>query len=442
MTHDDQSHEHSHGHGHTHAHSHPHGHSHAPARTAWQPPAPLERGAGKGCLLYVDAFSGIAGDMFLAALLDLGVPLDAITSALGGLKIEAHTITVTGRARSAIAAAHVEVVVKDNPPSRTYADIRAMIEAAALPAGARTIALRAFEILAHAEATVHKMPIDKVHFHEVGAVDSIVDTVGVAVALDYLGAEVVSSALPLGHGTVRAQHGILPLPAPATVLCLKGIPTYDGGIDAELVTPTGASLIAAAAARFGRWPAIEPIATGWGAGTKEFAERPNVVRLVLGRSTTETLPEGDVVLLETNLDDSTPEVWAHALTRALAEGALDAWTTPIGMKKGRPGILLSVLARPDTADALARVLLSETSALGVRQRPMRRWERTRETVSVDTPYGPIRVKVARGDGLPANWSPEWDDCQAAALAHRVPLKDVYAAAAAAARRLADAEPKS
>jgi len=251
---------------------------------------------------------------------------------------------------------------------------------------------------------------------------------------------VISSPLPLGHGFVHAQHGILPLPAPATVLCLKGVPTYDAGINAELVTPTGASLLAAAATRFGGWPAIRPIATGWGAGSKEFAERPNLLRVVLGHPEDGNLQQGDVVLLETNLDDSTPEVCAHALARALEEGALDAWWTTVGMKKGRAGIILSVLSRPERADSFARLLLTETSALGVRQRPMRRWERARELVDVETAYGIIRVKVARGDGLPTNRAPELEDCRAAAEKHHVPLKDVYAAAAAAAMQLPDKEP--
>ncbi len=440
MAHD--GHDHAHDHGHSDDHG-AHNHTHPPAQGPWQPPArQLARGAGAGCVLYVDAFCGAAGDMLVAALLDLGVPQEAIEGALAGLKLESHSLMVTGRSRSGIAAAHVEVIVEGRPASRTHADIRAMIEAAALPPGARTLALRAFEILAQAESEIHNMPIERVHFHEVGAVDSIVDIVAVAFALDYLGAEVVSSALPLGHGTVRAQHGVLPLPAPATVLCLRGIPTRDGGIAAELVTPTGACLLAAAAIRFGGWPAMRPIATGWGAGTKDFAERPNLLRLVLGERVTEGLQEGDVVLLETNLDDSTPEVCAHALERALDEGALDAWWAAVGMKKSRAGIVLSVLARPDMADHLARLLLTETSALGVRRQPMRRWERTREIVEVSTAYGTIRIKVGRGDDLPVNRAPELEDCRAAAKRHNVPLKDVYAAAAAAAMQLADKDQTS
>jgi len=432
MAHD--GHDHGPGHDHDHDHDDDHDDDRDPAMThAWKPPpAQLERGAGSGCVLYIDAFCGAAGDMLVSALLDLGVPQDAIEAALAGLKLPGYTLKMTGRVRSGIAAAHLEVVVEGDPPSRTYADIRSMIEAAGLPEGARTLSQRAFEILAHAEAEIHDMPVGDVHFHEVGAVDSIVDIVATAIALDYLGADIVSSPLPLGHGTVWAQHGRLPVPAPATVLCLKGVPTYDGGIEGELVTPTGACLLAAAAKRFGGWPAMAPLATGWGAGTKEFAERPNLLRVVLGRGSVDELPQGEVVLLETNLDDSTPEVCAHALQRALEEGALDAWWTAVGMKKGRAGVILSVLARPHSAEALCRLLLSETSALGVRRRPMQRWERPRELVEVSTDYGTIRIKTARGDGLPANLAPELEDCRAAAKLHDVPLKEVYAAAMAAA----------
>jgi hypothetical protein len=398
------------------------------------------RGAGAGCVLYLDAFCGVAGDMLVAALLDLGVPQEQVEGALRGLSIEAHTLQVSGVTRSGIAAAHLDVVVEGQPPARTYADIRAMLETATLPEGARQMALRAFEILAHAEAEIHRAPVERVHFHEVGSVDSIVDIVAAAFALDYLGAEVAVSDLPLGHGLVHAQHGVLPLPAPATVLCLKGVPTYDGGVQAELVTPTGACLVAAAATRFGRWPAMRPMATGWGAGSRELAERPNLLRVVLGRIAPEETANAEVVLLETNLDDCNPEVCAYALERALEDGALDVWWTSVGMKKGRAGIILSVLARPEQADALARLLLSETSALGVRRRSMRRWERVRELSEVSTAYGTIRVKFARGDGLPTNLAPELEDCLAAARRHRVPLKEVYAAAAAAAIRLPDDGP--
>lgn len=425
-------HDHDHGHDHEHDAEHDHGHSHEHGE--WEAPVEqLERGAGVGCVLYLDAFCGIAGDMLVAALMDLGVPKDEIEGALAGLEgLEAHSLVVTGRVRSGIAAAHLEVVVNEPPPPRSYADIRSMIEGATLPEGARTLALRAFEILANAEAEIHRMPLDKVQFHEVGAVDSIVDIVAAAFALDYIGAEVVVSPLPLGHGAVKAQHGLLPLPAPATVLCLKGVPTYDSGVAKELVTPTGACLVAAAAKRFGRWPAMRPVATGWGAGTRELKDRPNLIRVVLGRSDMEEMAQSEVVVLETNLDDCNPEVCAYALERALAEGALDVWWTAVGMKKGRAGVILSVLTRPDRADALARLLLSETSALGVRRRSMQRWERPRELIEVSTKYGTIRVKYARGDGLPTNVAPEMEDCRAAADKHGVPLRSVYAAATAAA----------
>ena len=236
-----------------------------------------------------------------------------------------------------------------------------MLASARLMKGAREIAERAFRLLAEAEADVHGMEVEDVHFHEVGAVDSIVDIVGVAAALDYLGAGVLCSPLPMGRGTVRAQHGVLPLPAPATVSCLRGVPTFDAGIDGELVTPTGACLVAATAAGFPRWPDLAPERCGWGAGTKELADRPNLLRVILGSSVdgaAQTGGESDApfAVLEANIDDMTAEIAAHAMTRALDSGALDAWSTAIGMKKGRPALMISALVRRAEIESVSRCL--------------------------------------------------------------------------------------
>ncbi len=436
-------------HGHTHDHDHDHGHAHDHGHVTASDPAhgddhvhprggprntPLARGAGQGKLLFLDAFSGVAGDMLVAALLDLGVPRAPIDAALAGLPLTGYRVRTFDVSRSGIVATRLTVDVARGQPQRTYAAIRAMIEAAPLAEGARLLALRAFRILGEAEADVHRIPIEEVHFHEVGAVDSIVDTVAAAVALDWIGARVVASPLPMGRGFIRAQHGILPVPAPATVLALRGVPTVDTACSAELVTPTGACLVAAAARSFARWPAMRPERVGWGAGARVLADRPNVLRVVLGAPEDGALRSGDDAadathtVLEANLDDMSGELAAHAIERAIARGALDAWATPIVMKKGRPALKLSAIARRADAGEVARTLLAESTSLGVRAHDVRRHERPRRLVEVHTAYGTIPVKVADGDDLPPHAAPEHDACRAAALAHDVPLRAVYTAA--------------
>jgi pyridinium-3,5-bisthiocarboxylic acid mononucleotide nickel chelatase len=439
MAHDhDHEHEHEHEHEHDHEHGHERdsGHGHGRGEEAWEfSGEELARGAGAGKVLFLDAFSGIAGDMLVAALVDLGVPQAVIRVALEGLPVRGYQLRFVRRVRSGIAACGFVVDVREAQPARDYAAIRALLHAAAgLSEGARRLALHAFQLLAAAEARVHGTSVERVQFHEVGAVDSIVDVVAAAVALDYLGAEVVCSALPIGRGLIRAAHGPLPGPAPATLLCLEGVPTHDAGIDVELVTPTGACLVRAAALRFARWPSMRPLRSGWGAGTRTLPDRPNALRVVLGEPTSALgLEPGTAshVVLEANVDDMTGELAASALARAHEAGALDAWSTPIGMKKGRPALMLSALARRGDSEAVARALLSESTSLGLRVRDVGRIERARRMVEVQTAYGPIALKVADGDGLPPNVAPEFDHCQAAAQRTSVPVKQVYAAAIAA-----------
>lgn len=395
---------------------------------------PLASGDGLSRVLHLDAQSGISGDMLVAALLDLGAPIAVLEEGLAALPVEGFRLAHTFVERSGIRARRFGVEVAPNQPERTYAEIAAMLANAILPEGARCIAERTFRRLAEAEARVHGVPVEAVHFHEVGAVDSIVDIVGAALLLDHLSAEVVCSPLPLGRGFVRARHGILPLPAPATIECLRGVPTYDAGIAAELVTPTGAALVASVATRFEHWPSMSPLRSGWGAGSRELEDRPNVLRVVLGESS-RAHHASELVLMETNVDDTTPEIVAHALERAREEGALDAWSQGIVMKKGRPGWVLSVLCRGSDAQRVARVLFTETSTLGLRVTEVRRVERPRRIVRVETPFGAIAVKVAEGDALAVNLAPELEDCRAAARAHSRPLKEVYEAAMVAARTL-------
>ncbi|HEX7480273.1 MAG TPA: nickel pincer cofactor biosynthesis protein LarC [Polyangiales bacterium] len=394
---------------------------------------PLARDAGRGRILYLDAGSGIAGDMLMAALLDLGVPLAVIESGLSGVDLRGYNVRVQPVERSSIRALHVEVVVDSPQPARDYtAIVKLLHQASSLTDGARQLALAAFGRLAQAEAQIHGVPIEQVHFHEVGAIDSIVDVVACAVALDHLGAQVRCSPLPMGRGFTRSAHGMIPLPAPATLLCLQDIPTYDAGSSEELVTPTGACLVASAATDFGGWPRMRPERAGFGAGTKEFPDRPNVLRIVLGMPEpgTEQAPRnsGSHVLVETNVDDMSGELAAYALTRLLEVGALDAWTTPIGMKKGRPAIMISALAQRDKLQALATCMLTETTSLGVRYSHVDRIERPRRSVTVDTAFGAIAVKVADGDGLPEQAAPEYESCRRAAHSHQVPIREVYAAA--------------
>ncbi|HVH46077.1 MAG TPA: nickel pincer cofactor biosynthesis protein LarC, partial [Labilithrix sp.] len=421
-SHDDGDHEHEHEH--EHDHEHPHRHSQGPAQT------PLPKGAGKGKILFFDAPSGLAGDMIIAALVDLGVPEHVIENAVGRLKVGGFHLHFGTRERSGIVATAFDVHVDGKQPERTWGAIRKMIERAKLPAGVAARAVATFERLARSEARVHRMPIDEVHFHEVGAIDAIVDVVGSAAALEYLGARVVVSPLPMGHGRTKARHGVLPLPAPAVVECLQGLPTYDGGIAFELVTPTGAAIVGAHASESSRWPAMKPERTGWGAGTAELPDRPNLLRVVLGEPSGEkpTPQSGSHVVLEANLDDATGELLGTCIESLLAAGALDAWTAPLTMKKGRPGQVLGVLVEASRADAIAAVMLRESTTLGVRRYAVDRVERPRRIESVKTPFGAIPVKIAGGPFGPPQRKPELDACVAAARAHDVPVRQVIDAA--------------
>ncbi|MEM9069589.1 MAG: nickel pincer cofactor biosynthesis protein LarC [Myxococcota bacterium] len=381
-------------------------------------------------LLFIDAsISGLAGDMFVAACLDLGLDWGLAEDALAplGLEFQAEISRVS---RSGIDAAHFKVIPGDAQPARDWSTIRTLLQR--LPTGPRERALATFERLAGAEATVHGVAVDKVHFHEVGAVDSIVDIVAACTFLDHLGGTVVSSPLPLGHGTIQSAHGVLPLPAPATVACLEGAPTVSGNANCELVTPTGAALVRTAATRFEAWPSFRPKKTGWGAGTRELPDRPNVVRLVTGAASQAT---DTIHLLEANLDDLSPEIAAHAMSEAFAAGAVDVWLSPITMKKGRLGTLFAALVPDAAKDSVARAILRETSSLGLRHRRIERVVRPRRSVTVTTRFGELPIKIADGDGLPRNVAPELEPCRAAAKAHDVPLKEVFAAALAAAEAL-------
>jgi pyridinium-3,5-bisthiocarboxylic acid mononucleotide nickel chelatase len=421
---------HHHEHGHDHGGGHGHGHDH-PSRSPL-----LEAGEGAGKILFFDAFSGVAGDMSIAAMLDLGVPLLVIERAVAGLPIEGFHLHRGHTHRSGIVATSFDVHVESAQPERTYGEIDRMLETSALDAQVCALARKIFRRLGEAEAAVHRVPLDQVHFHEVGAVDAIVDIVGAAAAVTYLGAEVWASPLPMGHGFVKARHGVLPLPAPAALECLRGVPTYGVDVDAELVTPTGAAIVATLATRFERWPTLSPERMGWGAGQRELSDRPNLLRVVLGSrpAARDDATSGTHVVIEANVDDLTGEVAAHAIESLLAAGALDAWAQPITMKKGRPALTLSALAEAASADAVATALLRETTTIGLRRYPVGRTERPRRVVSVVTPFGSIQVKISEGPFGPPQVKPEFDQCAAAAREHGVSVREVLAAALEAVAR--------
>ncbi|HWP04867.1 MAG TPA: nickel pincer cofactor biosynthesis protein LarC [Polyangiaceae bacterium] len=427
--------QHEHGDGHVHVHGEA-GHSHAHGKVTLlegDPEGhrePLARGAGAGKLLFIDPWCGIAGDMTVAALVDLGVPFTVIERALGALGV-AGSVRVRRADSGGLGATYFEVTAADDQPHRPYAEIRRLLASAALEPGVRALAERCFERLARAEAAVHRVPLDAVTFHEVGSVDSLFDVVGAAAGFEFLGARVVSGPVPLGHGHVHTAHGVLPVPAPATLECLRDVPTLDGGVDFENVTPTGAAIVSSFAESFVRWPAQRPERIGWGAGTRLVAGRPNALRLVLGEPAPDATQASELVVLEANVDDMTGELAAHAIARLIQAGALDAWAAPITMKKGRPGLVLSVLGRAAAADELARLLLTETTSLGVRRLPATRLERPRRMVEVATRFGTIPVKVSEGPYGPPQAKPEFDACERAAEAASVPVREVVSEALAA-----------
>jgi uncharacterized protein (TIGR00299 family) protein len=420
-------------------HSQPHRpHSHADARegAALRFGNPrLERGEGRGRLLHFDCFSGVAGDMSVAALIDLGVPLEVVQAAVGALGISGVSVSVRPAQTGVIGGVRFVVEQTGAHPERRYGEIVRLLDDAALEPDTKQRAQAIFRRLAEAEAFVHRTPLESVSFHEVGAVDAIADIVGAAAALAHLGAELSCSPLPMGYGMITCRHGVLPLPAPATIACLRGVPTYAAGVEAELVTPTGAAIVASQATRFERWPSLSPLAVGWGAGTRKLPDRLNALRAVLGDPAPSSVADtASHYVIEANLDDATGELVGHAIARLLEAGALDAWAVPITMKKGRPGLLLSALGTPASLSVLEAVLLRETSSIGVRRHAVARTERPRELVEVETPFGKLPVKISRGPFGPPQVKPEFDACARAAAEHGVPVRVVLAAALEAAAR--------
>ena len=390
-------------------------------------------------IAYLDCVGGLAGDMLLSALLDAGAPEQDLRSVPERLGLDGVELRVERVERHGIGALHVDVLgggeSAESGPPRSWISIRDQLGAAELDWGVRLRALVVLRRLAEVEASIHGVSPEDVHFHELGAVDTLVDIVGAVTLLASLGVErLVCSPLPLARGMVQAAHGVLPLPAPATARLLHGVPVVGVELEAELVTPTGAALASVLADEWGPIPPMTIERDGFGAGTSDFKERANVVRVLLGSAADEPAPaRGEVVLLETNLDDLIPEFIPDALERCLAAGALDVWTAPVTMKKGRPGLIFSALARPADQDRVAREILEHTSALGVRLSSLRRYELDRGWGSVDVDGHEVRIKLGRLDGRVVNVAPEHDDCKAVADATGRPVKSIWAAALAAAR---------
>jgi uncharacterized protein (TIGR00299 family) protein len=440
-------------------------------------------------IAYLECFSGMSGDMFLGALVDAGVPASLLERTVAALGVEAR-LEVSRVVRSGISATKVDVYVdgeKDLPreeywerqealsQSHAYSDhphaehghehehrghshshdgetrtgvsaphshgrglteIRGIISGSSISDNAKKTAISVFGALGRAEAKIHHTSIESVHFHEVGAVDAIVDIVCAAVGAEALAVdEIICSPLNVGGGTVKCAHGTFPVPAPATVELLRGAPVYSSGIQAELVTPTGAAIVKTLASRFAAFPEMKIEKSAYGAGTRDFPGHPNVVRLTVGETVSNALAAKTaaetITVLEANLDDLNPQVFGYVMDRLFEEGALDAFGMPVQMKKNRPGMVLTVLCKPEDASKLTQLIFTETTTLGVRRRDEMRQTLARRWANVGTPWGEVRIKIASMNGTVTNYAPEYEDCRRIAAAHHVPLKQVMQEAARA-----------
>jgi pyridinium-3,5-bisthiocarboxylic acid mononucleotide nickel chelatase len=432
-------------------------------------------------IAYLECFSGISGDMFIGALIDAGVSPQILRDAVAALDIGAR-LEISQVVRGGISATKADVWVngekdlpreeyweeqlalqstaasgrasehqhehshshehernnhlpqeRDGSHGRTLTGIKQIISAAAISERAKNTAIDIFTALGQAEAKIHNTSLDHVHFHEVGAVDAMVDIVCAAVGTEALGVEeIICSPLNVGGGTVKCAHGTLPVPAPATLLLLAGAPVYSTGSQAELVTPTGAAIVKTLVSRFASFPEMKVEKSGYGAGSRDFPAHPNVVRLTIGEASSHSLAAKialeTIIVLEANLDDLNPQVFGYVMDRLLEEGALDAFGMPVQMKKNRPGMLLTVLCTPGNEGKLTKLIFAETTTLGVRRREERRQTLARRWENVSTPWGEIRIKIASMNGTVTNYAPEYEDCRRIAAEHHVPLKIVMATA--------------
>jgi uncharacterized protein (TIGR00299 family) protein len=382
-------------------------------------------------IVYFDCASGAAGDMLLGAALDLGLPLEQLRAELARLPLGGYRIDSERVSRAGLAATQVRVVAEaSDTKERHLRDVIEILDRSTLEGAVKEKAAALFRRLAEAEAAVHGTTPERVHFHEVGALDSIVDIVGGVVVLRWLSAgRFVSSPLNLGTGTITMSHGTFAVPPPATARLVAGVPVYGEG-EGELVTPTGALLVTGHATEYGPLPPLRIEKTGHGAGSRDPKGRPNVLRLIVGEETGAGA-DGRILVLETEVDDTSPQLLGPLIDRLLGAGANDAFFTPVQMKKGRPGVLVTVLAPPDRREAIEELLFRETTTLGVRRQEWLRTELERETALVATPYGPVRVKIGRRGSVVYNAWPEFEDCQRLAAEAGVAVKEVLAEALAA-----------
>jgi pyridinium-3,5-bisthiocarboxylic acid mononucleotide nickel chelatase len=401
-------------------------------------------------LAYFDCFSGISGDMTLGALVDAGCPVEHLRGELSGLRVPGWELTAEKVWKNGMAATYVHVKTEDQSKHRSLSAILEILEKSELAPRVRERAAAIFRKLGEAEARVHDVPLEKIHFHEVGAVDAIVDIVGACIGFEALGIEKFAcSALNVGGGTAKMAHGVLPVPAPATANLLQGRPTYSSGVQKELVTPTGAAIVATLCDVFGPQPGMTVSAIGYGAGTADLEGQPNVLRIMVGETVgvgkekeraqageeknaqAEACATGfdeEIAVVESNLDDMNPQIYGYFLEKALGAGALDVYTTPVQMKKNRPGTLLTVLCKPGDAQALMNLIFAETTTFGVRTYRAQRRVLPREWVSVATDYGEVRIKVSRVNGRILHVAPEFEDCKKLAAEKDVPLQRVIAEA--------------
>jgi uncharacterized protein (TIGR00299 family) protein len=383
-------------------------------------------------LAYFDCFSGISGDMTLGALVDAGCSADLLRWELRTLQVPGWDLTTEKVWKNGVSATYVRVKTEDQQKHRSLSTILELLKNSQLAPPVRERASVIFQKLGDAEAYVHDAPLEKVHFHEVGGVDAIVDIVGACVGFHALGIErFVCSPLNVGGGTAKMAHGVLPVPAPATARLLQGAPTFSNGVQRELVTPTGAAIVATLCDLFGPQPPMTVSAIGYGAGTADLEGQPNVLRIMIGECAEKTASAGleeEISIIEANLDDMNPQIYGYVLEKALQAGALDVYTTALQMKKNRPGTLLTVLCRPEDSNKLMSLLFAETTTFGIRTHRAQRRVLAREWVNVSTSYGDVRIKLSRSNGHILHVAPEYDDCRKLAVEKQVPLQQVISAA--------------
>src|SRR5215471_566763 len=376
---------------------------------------------------YFDCFSGISGDMTLGAVVDSGCPLERLREGLQGLQVPGWSISAEKVWKNGMAATFVRVTAEDQTKHRCLSAILEILDKSSLTEPVKKNSSAIFRKLGEAEAAVHDVALDRIHFHEVAAVGAMVDIVGACIGFEALGIErFACSALNVGGGTAKMAHGVLPVPAPATAKLLQGKPTYSNGVQKELVTPTGAAIVATLCTHFGPQPPMSVSAIGYGAGTADLEGQPNVVRIMIGEATEKTVAgfDEEIAVIEANLDDMNPQIYGYFLEKALVAGALDVYSTPVQMKKNRPGILLTLLCQPHDTDALMDLVFTETTTFGARTYRAQRRALPRESVNVHTQFGDVRVKISRVNGHIRHAAPEFEDCKRLAEAKHVPLQQV------------------